>query len=57
MNDFMNRLEVSEAEEPQEDKTNERLEKLEKRLNSLLLASAARSKFKRTAAPQTPLMP
>ncbi len=53
INDFMGRIEFSN-EEPKEDAhTNERLEKLEKRLNALLLSSVARSRFKRpaTAAP------
>lgn len=46
MTDFMGRIEVS-TEEPKPQQSDERMERLEKRLNALLLSSVARSKYKR----------
>lgn len=50
MNDFMSRIEFSGEEPKEESKSDERMEKLEKRVNALLLSSVARSKFRRPAA-------
>lgn len=53
INDFMERVEFT-SEEPQkvENKaSDERMEKLEKRVNALLLSSVARSKFRRPTTP------
>lgn len=55
MTDFMGRIEFSGEEPKQENKaSDERLDKLEKRLNSLLLSSVARSKFRRPAMQTVP---
>ncbi len=54
INDFMGRIEFAGNEEPKaEAQRDERLDKLEKRLNALLLSSVARNKLRR---PATPLM-
>ncbi len=49
INDFMGRIEFSNEEPKADTHTDERLEKLEKRINALLLSSVARSKFRRPA--------
>ncbi len=61
INDFMERIEFSGGEsgsqnEELEKKVDERLSKLEKRFNSVLLASVARNKIIRRPVAQTPLV-
>jgi len=54
MNDFMSRLEVAAEEPPKQEENklyDERMDKLEKKLNTLLIASLSRAKFKRPMAP------
>src|SRR3989344_2871878 len=61
LNEFMNRLEVvgssaeTSVEAPKNDEMERRMEKLEKRINSMVLSSATRRRPMMPGAPQRPL--